>query len=134
MTSTNTPRTPTLVVAHTAFGHFSHGLATGAWEPFLSMLADDFTFYFPVGQYHGAHTGMAKAREFFAYVHSVFPGGLAVTLDRVMSNETTVVFEFRDEGEMRGAPYRNRVAVSFDVRGEQIAGYREYFGSDGTSY
>ena len=130
MTNTDSP----LAVAHTAFEHFSDGLKSGRWEPFLAMLTDDFSFFFPVGQFKGAHQGKDEAREFFAYVHSVFPGGLTVLLDRVMSNATTVVFEFRDEGEMRGAPYRNRVAVSFDVRDNQIAGYREYFGSDGTSY
>jgi ketosteroid isomerase-like protein len=129
-----TTRSGSLDTAQRAFGHFSHGLKTGEWDAFLDMLTDDFTFYFPVGQFQGAHTGRERAREFFSYVHSVFPGGLTVMLDRVMSNDTTVVFEFRDEGEMRGAPYRNRVAVSFDVRGEQIAAYREYFGSDGTSY
>jgi ketosteroid isomerase-like protein len=56
-----------------------------------------------------------------------------LTCDRVTYNETTVVFEFRDEGLMLGQPYKNRVAVSFDVRGDQIAAYREYFGSDGKS-
>ena len=45
-----------------------------------------------------------------------------------------MVFEFRDEGLLLNQPYKNRVAVSFDVRGEQISGYREYFGSDGKSF
>jgi len=124
----------TLAVAHAAFGHFTHGLATGDWEPFLAMVTDDFSFFFPMGEYQGAHTGRDKARAFFAYVRSAFPDGLTVTLDRVMSNANTVVFEFRDEGVFRGAPYRNRVAVSFDIRGGRIAQYREYFGSDGKSY
>ena len=31
-------------------------------------------------------------------------------------------------------PYRNRVAIAFDFRGDQVCGYREYFGSDGASY
>ena len=126
--------TTTLSTAHTAFGHFAHGLSTGTWDPFLDMVTDDFTFFFPIGQFQGANHGREKAREFFTFVRATFPGGLTVTLDRVTSNDTTVVFEFRDEGEMRGAPYRNRVAVSFDVRGDRIPAYREYFGSDGTSY
>jgi hypothetical protein len=41
--------------------------------------------------------------------------------------------EFRDEGLMWGNPYKNRVVVSFDVRGGKICGYREYLGSDGKS-
>jgi ketosteroid isomerase-like protein len=55
------------------------------------------------------------------------------SLDRVTSNETTVVFQFRDEGILFGGAYKNRVAVSFGVRGNKICSYREYFGSDGKS-
>jgi ketosteroid isomerase-like protein len=121
-------------VARRAFDHFRHGLAKGEWEPFLKMLADDFTFYFPSGKYQGQHAGKAKAAEFFKYVSETFSEGITITeVMRVTGNETTVVFEFKDEGKLRGQPYRNRVAVSFDVRGDQITAYREYFGSDGKS-
>lgn len=65
---------------------------------------------------------------------SFHPGIKLTSLDRVTSNETTVVFEFRDEGLLFGEPYKNRIAVSFDVRGDKICAYREYFGSDGKSY
>jgi ketosteroid isomerase-like protein len=122
-----------LKVAHQAFEHFTHGLATGEWQPFMDMLSDDFTFWFPVGPYHGLNVGKERVYEFFQYVSEAFKPGLSVTLDRITSNETTVVFEFRDEGWLRGEPYKNRVAVSFDVRGNQICAYREYFGSDGKS-
>ncbi|GAX34132.1 nuclear transport factor 2 family protein [Nodularia sp. NIES-3585] len=125
----------TLKIAQQAFDHFTHGLATGEWEAFLDMLTEDFTFWFPVGKFHGLHEGKDRAREFFQYVSESFNSGLQLTsLDSVTSNETTVVFEFRDEGLLLNQPYKNRVAVSFDVRGEQISGYREYFGSDGKSY
>ncbi|HEY9596934.1 MAG TPA: nuclear transport factor 2 family protein [Cyanophyceae cyanobacterium] len=123
----------TMNVAQQAFEHFTHGLATGEWEGFLDMLTEDFSFWFPVGEYHGLNEGKERAREFFQYVSKAFSTGLILTLDRVTSNDTTVVFEFRDEGSMWGQPYKNRVAVSFDVRGEKICGYREYFGSDGKS-
>ncbi|WP_460202150.1 nuclear transport factor 2 family protein [Scytonema sp. NUACC21] len=123
----------TLKVAYQAFEHFKHGLATGDWSQFLDMVTEDFSFWFPMGKYHGFHTGKEKAREFFQYVSEAVKDGLAVTLDRVTSNETTVVFEFRDEGELFGETYKNRVAVSFDIRGDKICSYREYFGSDGKS-
>ena len=123
----------TMKVAQQAFGHFTQGLATGEWQPFMDMLTDDFTFWFPVGPYHGLNVGKERVREFFEYVSEAFKPGLSVTLDRVTSNETTVVFEFRDEGQLRGEPYKNRVAVSFDVRDNKICYYREYFGSDGKS-
>jgi ketosteroid isomerase-like protein len=97
------------------------------------MLTDDFTFWFPIGPFHGLNVGKERASEFFQYVDEVF-GGISITsLERVTSSETTVVFEFRDEGQMRGEPYKNRIAVSFDVRGDKICGYREYLGSDGKS-
>lgn len=120
-------------VAHRAFQHFNHGLATGEWQMFIDMLTEDFTFWFPMGPYRGLNVGKERASAFFEYVSESFSQGLSVTLDRVTSNETTVVFEFRDEGLLLGQPYKNRVAVSFDIRGNKICGYREYFGSDGKS-
>jgi ketosteroid isomerase-like protein len=122
-------------VARAAFDAFTRGLATGDWSGWLALLADDFTFWFPTGRYHGLNEGKARAAEFFAYVTQAFgPGGLEVMLDRVTANETTAVFEFRDQGTLRGEPYRNRVAISLDVRDGKVAAYREYFGSDGKSY
>lgn len=127
------PTPSTLAVAQEAFQHFQNGLASGNWQPFLDRLTDDFSFWFPMGPYHGLNIGKERAAEFFRYVSETFEGGLVVMCDRITSNETTVVFEIRDEGLMGGNPYKNRVAVSFDVRGDKICAYREYFGSDGKS-
>ena len=124
----------TLKVAHQAFENLQHGLATGEWNHLLDMLTEDFSFWFPVGKFHGLNVGKQRAKEFFEYVSQAYSSGLTVTsLDHVTSNETTVVFEFRDEGPLMGELYKNRIAVSFDVRGDKICGYREYFGSDGKS-
>ncbi|MEO8499639.1 MAG: nuclear transport factor 2 family protein [Vicinamibacteria bacterium] len=123
-----------------AFEKFSKGLKTGDWSHFTDLLTEDFVFYFPQGKWHGEHGGKAKALAFFPYVTSVFPGGITVvSLDRVHVSGDTAMFEFKDEGTMvlPGAPprpYKNRVAIAFDFRGDQVCGYREYFGSDGTSY
>ncbi|MBO3457914.1 nuclear transport factor 2 family protein [Aetokthonos hydrillicola Thurmond2011] len=123
----------TLKVGHEAFKYFTDGLATGEWDLFLNMLTEDFSFWFPIGKFHGLNVGKDKAQAFFQYVSECFEGGLTLTLDRVTSNQTTVVFEFRDEGTFLGKPYKNRIAVSFDVREDKICGYREYLGSDGES-
>ncbi|MDJ0703787.1 MAG: nuclear transport factor 2 family protein [Leptolyngbyaceae cyanobacterium MO_188.B28] len=123
----------TLEVGKRAFARFAHALETGEWQPFVDMLADDFTFWFPVGKFHGLNEGKDRAIEFFDYVTETFSPGLTLTLDRVTSSETTVVFEFRDEGFMWGDPYKNRIAVSFDIEGDKIIAYREYMGSDGKS-
>jgi ketosteroid isomerase-like protein len=122
----------TLKVAHQAFEQFTHGLATGEWQAFLDMLTEDFTFWFPIGKFSGWNQGKERAKEFFEYVTVCFNPGINLTsLDRVTSNETTVVFQFRDQGLLFGQPYKNRVAVAFDVWQDKICGYREYFGSDG---
>jgi ketosteroid isomerase-like protein len=126
----------TLDVAKQAFEHFRRGLGSGDWQPWLDVLTDDFSFRFPMGRWRGEHRGKGDAAEFFAYVRQVYPEGLELEVDRVTANESTVVFEFRDWGALviPGQPpreYRNRVAVSLDVRGDRIAAYREYFGSDG---
>lgn len=124
----------TLKVAHQAFEKLQNGLATGEWNPLLDLLTEDFAFWFPVGPYHGLNVGKERAKSFFLYVSEVFGQTIRLTsLERVTSNETTVVFEFRDEGMMRSEPYKNRIAVSFDVREDKICSYREYFGSDGKS-
>lgn len=123
-----------MAVAQLGFEHFTHGLATSEWDSFLDMLTDDFTFWFPVGSFHGLNEGKERARAFFEYVSQVFSPGITITsIERVTSSDTTVVFEFRDEGKMWGEPYKNRIAVSFDIRGDKICGYREYLGSDGKS-
>jgi ketosteroid isomerase-like protein len=123
----------TLKIARQGFEHFTQGLATGEWQAFLDMLTEDFTFWFPTGKFKGLNLGKERAREFFQYVSTSFPSGITLILDSLTSNETTVIFEFHDEGILFGQPYKNRVAVSFDVCGNKICGYREYFGSDGKS-
>jgi ketosteroid isomerase-like protein len=122
-------RAQTTAVAERAFAHFSQGLATGQWQPFLDLLSDDFVLHFPQGKYRGRHEGKAKADEFFRYVSSTFVGGLKVTdRYRMTVGESTVVIEFEDEGALRGEPYTGRVALSWDIRGDRITAYREYFG------
>ncbi|MBZ8180210.1 MAG: nuclear transport factor 2 family protein [Oscillatoria sp. PMC 1051.18] len=127
-------KSDTLAVANRAFEQLKHGLATGEWDSFLDLLTDDFTLWFPAGRFHGLNQGKDKAREFFHYASESFREGLEVILDRVTSNETTVVFEVRSQGKLRGEAYKNRIAISLDVRGDKICAYREYFGSDGKSY
>ncbi|MBM3791078.1 MAG: nuclear transport factor 2 family protein [Acidobacteria bacterium] len=119
-------------VADRAFENLRQGLETGRWEPFFDLLSDDFTFWFPTGKYLGLHKGKGAAMEFFRYVSSAFPDGIRVVeVLRQTGTGQTFVYEFRDEGMLRGEPYKNRVAISLDVCGDKICGYREYFGSDG---
>ena len=125
------PPGPAYAVAVRAFEHFTHALATGEWDGFFAMLSDDVEVWFPTGRFKGRRVGRASAIELFRFVRTAYPDGLFVELDRVLSGGDTVAFEFRDHGRLFGRPYANRVVVALDVRDGLIAGYREYFGSDG---
>ncbi len=116
-----------IAIAKQAFDYFSHGLASGEWDNFLAMLTEDFTFSFPIAPFQGRNIGKDKAERFFNYVSTqVFTEGLYLTVERITSNETTVVFEVQSQGLMSGNPYQNQAAISFDVRDNLICGYREY--------
>jgi hypothetical protein len=69
----------TLNVANQAFGYFVQGLETGNWQAFLDMLTDDFTFWFPMGKFHGLNIGKKRAKEFFEYVSESFQLGIKIT-------------------------------------------------------
>jgi ketosteroid isomerase-like protein len=118
----------TLQLAKTAFQAFSSGLASGDWLPFLSLLSDDFTFWFPAGPFKGLNHGRERAGEFFASVSRVFPDGLTLSVQQIMSSATTVIFEVRSQGELLGQPYENQAAISFEVKQGKICSYREYLG------
>ncbi|MDV3347251.1 nuclear transport factor 2 family protein [Leptolyngbyaceae cyanobacterium CCMR0082] len=118
----------TLNVAEAAFQDFSQGLSTGDWSRFLAWLSDDFTFWFPAGPFKGLNSGKEKATDFFAMVSKVFPEGLTLTLERTFSSGNTVLFEVRSQGLMLGHPYENQAAISFDIAGDKVCGYREYLG------
>lgn len=130
LVETRTPRVRTpKAVAEEAFADLRSGLATGEWGPFLARLSDDFTFHFPLGRFQGLNEGKERAAEFFAFVSQVYPEGLEIEkVHGVTAEGSRVVFEFEDRGLMFGKPYHNLVAISLDVCGEQICGYREYFG------
>lgn len=119
----------TLNVAHAAFEEFSQGLSSGDWDAFIARLSEDFTFWFPAGPFKGRNVGKARARAFFDSVSRVFPEGLLLTVERVMNDGNTVLFEVRSHGLMFGHPYENQAAISFDIRGENVCGYREYLGA-----
>lgn len=123
-----TDASETLNVAKVAFQDFSYGLATGDWSKFLACLSDDFTFWFPAGPFKGLNSGKDKAEAFFSMVSKVFPEGLTLILERTFSSDNTVLFEVRSKGLMLGHPYENQAAISFDVEGDKICGYREYLG------
>jgi ketosteroid isomerase-like protein len=124
----------TLKVGMEAFEYFKKGVQKGDWNSFFEMLTNDFTIFFPRGEFQGERKGKENAIKFFKYVGETFKDGFTVVeMLRISASETTIIFEMRDEAILNGKPYKNRVALSWDVRGDKISAYREYFGSDGKS-
>ena len=85
-------------------------------------------FWFPAGPFKGNNTGKARAQAFFDSASKVFPEGLSLTVERIMHERDTVLFEVRSRGLMLGHPYENQAAIAFDIRGDKVCGYREYLG------
>ncbi|HLM61266.1 MAG TPA: nuclear transport factor 2 family protein [Pyrinomonadaceae bacterium] len=118
----------TLLVARRALSLLAAAHLSGDFEPYLEMLTEDYTFYMPLGEFRGKNVGVEKAAACYRQIAAANPQIEYGEPFRATSAGNTVVFEFEDSGTIAGQPYYNRVAASFDVRGEQICGYREYFG------
>jgi ketosteroid isomerase-like protein len=118
----------TIQVAEDAFQAFAYGMAEGNWSLFLAKLTDDFTFWFPAGPFKGWNHGRERTQDFFAMVSALFPEGMTLTVQQVLSNSTTVIFEVRSQSTVKGQPYENQAAIAFDIRGDKVSAYREYLG------
>lgn len=121
----------TIEIATKAFGAFAKGWGNGNFQPFLEMLTDEFTFWYPYGKYRGKFTGLAGKAQIVAKCleHSASDDRLNFSLPQhITSNDRTVMFEFECEGIIDGEKYQGRIAIALDVSNEKICGFREYFG------
>lgn len=115
--------------AQKAFRYFSQGVATGEWKSLIDMLADDCTVWLPVPKFRNSNTGKNATAAYFQYVSQELQVRAKVTPISITSNGNTVCYEFRVEGTAAGKPTDTQNTVFFDVRGEKISGFREYFGN-----
>lgn len=115
-------------IAREAWRRNAHGHAGGDFGSWYEMLADDVVVTMPLGPYRGENRGIATARAIYQAIAAAEPRLVYEEPLRISEAGSTVVIEFADHGTIAGAPYRNRIAASFDVRDGKIAAYREYFG------
>lgn len=115
-------------IALRAFGYLADGHQRGSFQHYLDMLTDDYTFYAPVGEFRGKNVGKERAAAFYNTITAAKADFTFSKPLRITSNGYTVVIEFTDEGTIMGQTYFNRIASSFDIKGDKICGYREYFG------
>lgn len=120
-----------LQTAQQAFDYLAQGWATGNFQSFIDMLADDVLFWLPVGKQRDNSSEYEGKQQILARLQARTERGDRLnlkSLDQITSNDTTVTFEFESQGTIRNQPFKGRNAVSFDIKGDKIAGVREYFG------
>lgn len=123
-----------LAAARIAFDLFAQGWATGDFEPYLAMLADEMTFWFPMGPHRGKFSGAAGRQQMIAKCRDHEAAGDRLTFSTpqyVLSDDTSVMFEFEAKGLYAGQPYQGHNAIAFAVQDGKIVGFREYFGDLG---
>lgn len=119
---------PITRTALNAWRHLADAHREGDFSGYLAMITDDYVFSMPLGEFRGRNVGRERAAECYRQIAASEPKLKFHEPLRVTRQGDTVVIEFEDEGTIKGQPYHNRIASSFDVRGERICGYREYFG------
>ena len=128
VTTLNTASATPREVALKAFEHLKQGFADGNFEPYLAMLTDDYTFTAPLGEFRGKNSGKDRAIAYYKQVNDFNARFDFHQPSRITADGNTIVVEYEDEGAINGMPYKNLICNSFDVRGEQICGWREYWG------
>ena len=121
----------TAKLAHQAFDYFSQGWATGNFQPYIEMLSDEFTFWFPYGKHRGKFSGRAGKEQMVAKCRDHVEAGDRLTFSlphHVTSNDTTMVFEFESQGTIDHQPYSGRNAISLTVTANRLSAFREYIG------
>ncbi|WP_427159881.1 nuclear transport factor 2 family protein [Aliinostoc sp. HNIBRCY26] len=118
-------------IAQQAFENLAAGWATGNFQPFIDMLADDVVFWLPVGKQRDTGFTYEDKQQLIARLQARTAAGDRLIFhppDHITSNETTVTLEFASQGTMGEQPYQSRNLISFDITGDKISGIREYFG------
>jgi len=116
--------------AELAYQRFRAGWATGNWEPYIEMLADDFTFQFPAGPFNGRHLPPDGKRLMTEWAR-----GYAKTGDRIIIQPNIKLFTDdwgifceNSSGVEGGLPYKGTEAIFIRVRGDKVIEYREFIG------
>ncbi|MBE9079342.1 nuclear transport factor 2 family protein [Romeria aff. gracilis LEGE 07310] len=123
-----------LKTARKAFDLFAEGWATGNFEPYIALLADEMTFWFPTGAHRGKFEGATGRQKMIAKCQDHVAAGDRLTLhppQHILTDGDSVMFEFEADGLYADEPYKGHNAIAFEVKADKIVGFREYFGDLG---
>ncbi|MBD2203964.1 nuclear transport factor 2 family protein [Calothrix sp. FACHB-1219] len=117
--------------AQQAFDYLAKGWATGNFQPFIDMLADEVMFWLPVGQQRDTPFGYENKQQLIARFQARTERGDRLIFSQpknIISNDTSVIVEFETQGTIRNQPFTGNNVISFDIQDDKITGIREYFG------
>jgi ketosteroid isomerase-like protein len=118
----------TLQVAQLASAAHQKGVLTGDWADFLALMIDEVELqasspYLPTGSTRGKlniatvlHKVTAELK-LNAQLMLVYP---------VVTNETTVAFEFLVKGQVTDKPFSAQMVVFYEIENGKIKSIREY--------
>jgi len=118
-------------VAVAAFRGIQRGAATGVWDDFVELLADDVRIMIPVpaseeNAPEGVLRGKDIARQMFTNRHVEKVQGAVLEGKRITANGSLVSIESRVEGNLGGELVANHFVFVFEVAGGAIASMYEY--------
>lgn len=109
---------------------FFGALGAGDFAAARELMAEDMSWKVMGTGVPGAgeHVGPDAIFATIGPIRALFePGSPAISLDKLTSNDTTVVMETRGSGRFKdGRPYDNRYAMSIDVENGKVVALREY--------
>ena len=123
-----------VTAARQAYDCFAAGWSSGNFEAYIALLADEMEFWFPMGTHRGKFSGADGRAQMIAKCRDHEAAGDRLTLhapDYVSVGDGWVIFEFESDGNYAGQPYAGHNAIAFAMQGNQIVGFREYFGDLG---
>lgn len=120
--------------AREAFDLFAQGWATGNFDAYIALLADEMTFWFPMGTHRGKFEGAKGRSQMIAKCQDHVAAGDRLTLHPpqfVLTDGNSVMFEFEADGIYADNPYKGHNAIAFEVKDGKVVSFREYFGDLG---
>ena len=117
-----------LEIAQQVFDRYNHGAQTGDWTSLLNMMIEDYTMVYPVpGEFWGKHQGRERVQAYFDNLSANAQLKMSLT-NPINLTQEGFVMEFEVAGTAAGQPFQTTVAQFYQVRGDKIAGHREYLG------
>jgi ketosteroid isomerase-like protein len=118
-------------VAVAAFAGIQRGAATGDWDDFLALLAEEVRIMIPVpstevGAPEGVLRGKDVARQMFDSRHREKVRGAVLEGRRLAANGPLVVVESRVEGTLDTELVANHFVFVFEVADGEIVSMYEY--------